>query len=52
MERILGIDFGLSKVGVAISDPSGIISLPLTVIRYNDRKEFINIINKFSSIIR
>jgi len=39
MERIIGIDFGLSKVGVAISDPSGIISLPLKVIRYNDKKE-------------
>ena len=42
MGRILGIDFGLSKVGVAISDPSGIISLPLKVIRYNDKKELIN----------
>ena len=48
MERILGIDFGLSKVGVAISDPSGIISLPLKVIRYNDRKELINSLTSIS----
>ena len=48
MERILGIDFGLAKVGVAISDPSGIISLPLKVIRYNDKKELINSLTSIS----
>ena len=48
MERIIGIDFGLSKVGVAISDPSGIISLPLKVIRYNDKKELINNLTSIS----
>ena len=48
MERIIGIDFGLSKVGVAISDPSGIISLPLKVIRYNDKKELINSLTSIS----
>ena len=48
MERIIGIDFGLSKVGVAISDTSGIISLPLKVIRYNDKKELINSLTSIS----
>ena len=39
MSRIIGIDFGLSKVGIAISDPSGIISKPLETIRYKNQKD-------------
>jgi putative Holliday junction resolvase len=37
----LGIDFGLSKVGLAISDPLKIISMPLKVLRYKNSKNLI-----------
>ena len=42
MIRVIGIDFGLSKVGLAISDPSGIIALPFKVIRYKNKEELLN----------
>ncbi|MFL2500741.1 MAG: Holliday junction resolvase RuvX [Candidatus Neomarinimicrobiota bacterium] len=48
MSRIIGIDFGLSKVGIAISDPSGIISMPLETIRYKNQKELIEVIKKIA----
>ena len=48
MGRIIGIDFGLSKVGIAISDPSGIISMPLETIRYKNQKELIEVIKKIA----
>ena len=48
MSRIIGIDFGLSKVGVAISDPSGIISMPLEVIRYNRQEDLIESLKKIA----
>ena len=48
MSRIIGIDFGLSKVGVAISDPSGIISMPLKVIRYNKQEDLIESLKKIA----
>ena len=48
MKRIIGIDFGLSKVGIAISDPSGIISMPLETIRYKNQKELIEVIKKIA----
>ena len=40
-DRLIGIDFGLSKVGLSISDPSKIISIPLKVIRYNNREQLL-----------
>tara|TARA_Y100001970_G_scaffold172058_1_gene210352 strand:- start:883 stop:1296 length:414 start_codon:yes stop_codon:yes gene_type:complete len=40
--KVIGIDFGLSKVGLAISDPSGIIALPLKVIRYKNKENLLN----------
>ena len=48
MRRIIGIDFGLSKVGVAISDPSGIISMPLEVIRYKEQKDLVESLKKIA----
>ena len=42
MMKVIGIDFGLSKVGLAISDPSGIIALPFKVIRYKNKEELLN----------
>ena len=38
-DRLIGIDFGLSKVGLSISDPLKIISIPLKVIKYKKREE-------------
>ena len=48
MNRIIGIDFGLSKVGIAISDPSGIISMPLKTIRYKNQKDLIERLKKIA----
>ena len=33
MKRILGIDYGLKRTGLAISDPLGIIASPLETIK-------------------
>ena len=48
MSRIIGIDFGLSKVGVAISDPSGVISMPLEVIRYKKEEDLVESLKKIA----
>jgi putative Holliday junction resolvase len=48
MNRIIGIDFGLSKVGIAISDPSGIISMPLEVIRYKQQKDLVESLKRIA----
>ena len=34
--RVLAVDYGLSRVGLAISDPSGLISQPLKVVPTED----------------
>ena len=41
-DRFIGIDFGLSKVGLSISDPLKIISIPLKVIKYKNKKELLS----------
>ena len=41
-DRFIGIDFGLSKVWLSISDPLKIISIPLKVIKYKNRKELLS----------
>ena len=48
MNRIFGIDFGLSKVGISISDPNKFISFPLKVIRYNKIDELLDEITTLS----
>tara|TARA_Y100001970_G_scaffold39806_1_gene49055 strand:- start:658 stop:1071 length:414 start_codon:yes stop_codon:yes gene_type:complete len=40
--KVIGIDFGLSKVGLAISDPSGIIALPFKVLRYKNKEDLLS----------
>jgi len=35
--RILGLDYGEVRIGVAVSDPLGITALPLSFIENNDR---------------
>lgn len=39
MKRLLAIDFGENKIGLAISDPGHIIATPLTVIRTKEQKD-------------
>ena len=46
--KIIGIDFGLAKVGLAISDPSGVIALPLKVIRYKKKEDLISELKNIS----
>ena len=41
-DRLIGIDFGPSKVGLSISDPLKIISIPLRVIKYKNRRELLS----------
>ena len=41
-DRLIGIDFGLSKVGLSISDPLKIISIPLKVIKYKNRDDLLS----------
>lgn len=36
--RILGLDVGDSRIGVALSDPQGILASPLTIINRTDEK--------------
>ena len=47
--RVIGIDYGLSKSGISISDPSRKIALPYRTIRYKDEKEFFEIILEICS---
>lgn len=39
--RILGIDFGLKRVGLAVSDPMQIIARALETLHYQSRKELL-----------
>ena len=48
MNRVLGVDYGERRIGLALSDPLGIIAKPLTVI---DRKKTTNYISRISEII-
>ena len=48
MMKVIGIDFGLSKVGLAISDPSGIIALPLKVLRYKKKEDLLSELQNIS----
>ena len=36
MARVLGIDYGTTRIGVAISDPTGLIASPLCVVDVAD----------------
>lgn len=43
--RLLGIDYGLKVIGVAISDPTGTIARPLDLIYRRSKKEDFALIN-------
>ncbi len=42
MSRILGIDYGLARVGLALSDPEGIIAQPWQTLKRTDDETLIN----------
>jgi len=44
MGAVLGIDFGKKRVGVAVSDPEGILALPLPVLDGIDEKALLEAI--------
>ena len=46
--KLIGVDFGLSKIGLSISDPSKIISIPLKVVRYKTKAELLNMLNEIA----
>ncbi len=37
--RVLGVDFGLRRLGIAVSDPRGILASPLRVLRIGSVRE-------------
>ena len=48
MGRILGIDYGSQRVGLALSDPSGIIASPLRTIKY---QSIVDLIAQLKSLV-
>ena len=48
-KRMIGIDYGLSKVGLSISDPLKIISIPLTVIKYKNNNDLLKILQEIAT---
>ena len=48
LSRLLGLDYGERRIGLALSDPMGIIARPLTII---DRKKTADHISRISEII-
>lgn len=49
--RLLAIDFGTKKCGIAISDPLKIIATPLKVIFYS-KNDYLYLINEIKKIIK
>jgi len=41
MKRVLGLDMGSKRIGVAVSDPLGITAQPLTVIKAENNQEIL-----------
>lgn len=48
---VLAIDYGSKRIGLAISDPKGIIASPLKVIRLTEHYNFTNLITELHQII-
>ena len=46
MATVIGIDLGDRRVGVAVSDPTGTIALPLPVLDGSDRRALLRAIEK------
>ena len=52
MKRVLGIDYGLKRTGLAISDPLGIIASPLETIETKNLLNYILDLNKKEKIMK
>ena len=50
MKRALGIDYGLKRTGLAISDPLGIIASPLETIETKNLMNYLLDLNKKEKI--
>ena len=50
MKRVLGIDYGLKRTGLAISDPLGIIASPLETIKTENLLNYLLDLNKKEKI--
>ena len=46
--KLIGVDFGLAKIGLSISDPSKIISIPLKVVRYETKNQLLRKLNEIA----
>lgn len=49
MSRCLGIDFGTRRIGLALSDPAGILATPLPFLENNSLKE---VVAKFQELVK
>jgi putative Holliday junction resolvase len=49
-KRIVGIDYGQARIGVALSDPSQIIASPLTTIQ--NKKKLEEVVKEFLSVLK
>jgi putative Holliday junction resolvase len=51
MHPTLAIDFGLKRIGLAISDSKGIISTPLTTLRFTKNRKILELITDLTELI-
>jgi putative Holliday junction resolvase len=51
MHPTLAIDFGLKRIGLAISDSNGIISTPLTTLRFTKNRKILELITELTELI-
>jgi len=47
--RIMAVDYGMQRVGIAVSDPHGTISQPLSTLKVTSRR---HVIERLSSLIK
>ena len=51
MHPTLAIDYGLKRIGLAISDSNGIISTPLTTLRFTKNRKILELITELNQLI-
>lgn len=51
MHPTLAIDYGLKRIGLAISDSNGIISTPLTTLRFTKNRRILELITDLTELI-
>ncbi len=45
--RVMGLDIGERRIGVAVSDPAGRVATPLTVVAASDRRMLASIVEEY-----